>query len=128
MILRPPRSTRPDTLFPYTTLFRSKAIDKGLRVGNMLDYFHGGDKIKTRLAQILYAASPIIHDQLLTLGMDLGGGDVFRGSVDADDVRAQTRQRLAEQARAASHIQPALAGQRPHRPVVSLSMNINRPT
>src|SRR3546814_12586115 len=24
MILRPPRSTRTDTLFPYTTLFRSK--------------------------------------------------------------------------------------------------------
>src|SRR3546814_18596010 len=24
MILRPPRSTRPDTLFPYTTLFRSE--------------------------------------------------------------------------------------------------------
>src|SRR3546814_12277247 len=23
MILRPPRATRPDTLFPYTTLFRS---------------------------------------------------------------------------------------------------------
>src|SRR3546814_15531596 len=92
----------------------------------MLDYFHGGDKIKTRLAQILYAASPIIHVQLLTLGMDLGGRDVLRGSVDADDVRAQTRQRLAEQARAASHIQRALAGQRPHRPVVSVPMSINR--
>src|SRR3546814_6679305 len=26
MILRPPRSTRPDTLFPYTTLFRSAGI------------------------------------------------------------------------------------------------------
>src|SRR3546814_2628963 len=26
MIRRPPRSTRTDTLFPYTTLFRSKAI------------------------------------------------------------------------------------------------------
>src|SRR3546814_11108676 len=90
----------------------------------MLDYFHGGDKIKTRLAQILYAASPIIHVQLLTLGMDLGGRDVLRGSVDADDVRAQTRQRLAEQARAASHIQRALAGQRPHRPVVSVPMSI----
>src|SRR3546814_3339216 len=25
MIRRPPRSTRPDTLFPYTTLFRSPA-------------------------------------------------------------------------------------------------------
>src|SRR3546814_5581076 len=27
MIRRPPRSTRTDTLFPYTTLFRAKAID-----------------------------------------------------------------------------------------------------
>src|SRR3546814_3158256 len=27
MIRRPPRSTRTDTLFPYTTLFRSKALD-----------------------------------------------------------------------------------------------------
>src|SRR3546814_19431558 len=26
MILRPPRSTRTDTLFPYTTLFRSAAV------------------------------------------------------------------------------------------------------
>src|SRR3546814_2644282 len=31
MIRRPPRSTRTDTLFPYTTLFRSA-----------LGYFHGG--------------------------------------------------------------------------------------
>src|SRR3546814_3082821 len=32
MIRRPPRSTRTDTLFPYTTLFRSKRdrIDRGL--------------------------------------------------------------------------------------------------
>src|SRR3546814_21045736 len=30
MILRPPRSTRTDTLFPYTTLFRSTAIAIGL--------------------------------------------------------------------------------------------------
>src|SRR3546814_6907658 len=28
MIRRPPRSTRTDTLFPYTTLFRSPASDK----------------------------------------------------------------------------------------------------
>src|SRR3546814_3610056 len=27
MIRRPPRSTRTDTLFPYTTLFRSAAVD-----------------------------------------------------------------------------------------------------
>src|SRR3546814_13344935 len=32
MIRRPPRSTRTDTLFPYTTLFRSP-FDVGRRVG-----------------------------------------------------------------------------------------------
>src|SRR3546814_6980225 len=30
MIRRPPRSTRTDTLFPYTTLFRSKRAIEGL--------------------------------------------------------------------------------------------------
>src|SRR3546814_4364053 len=29
MIRRPPRSTRTDTLFPYTTLFRSKMVHIG---------------------------------------------------------------------------------------------------
>src|SRR3546814_2250261 len=33
MIRRPPRSTRTDTLFPYTTLFRSP---RGVRPGNRL--------------------------------------------------------------------------------------------
>src|SRR3546814_2365714 len=32
MIRRPPRSTRPDTLFPYTTLFRSQ--DEVPRIGD----------------------------------------------------------------------------------------------
>src|SRR3546814_2967335 len=31
MIRRPPRSTRTDTLFPYTTLFRSVAVLRGQR-------------------------------------------------------------------------------------------------
>src|SRR3546814_8621867 len=31
MIRRPPRSTRTDTLFPYTTLFRSHDYARGLR-------------------------------------------------------------------------------------------------
>src|SRR3546814_2715437 len=33
MIRRPPRSTRTDTLFPYTTLFRSTTVD-GLVTGD----------------------------------------------------------------------------------------------
>src|SRR3546814_7900085 len=34
MIRRPPRSTRTDTLFPYTTLFRSKAASRSTRRRN----------------------------------------------------------------------------------------------
>src|SRR3546814_5037603 len=33
MIRRPPRSTRTDTLFPYTTLFRSREGSRGVRCG-----------------------------------------------------------------------------------------------
>src|SRR3546814_19412955 len=32
MIRRPPRSTRTDTLFPYTTLFRSRQLTDGQRL------------------------------------------------------------------------------------------------
>src|SRR3546814_10725118 len=37
MIRRPPRSTRTDTLFPYTTLFRSLAIARRYLVKRQLD-------------------------------------------------------------------------------------------
>src|SRR3546814_20940507 len=51
MIRRPPRSTRTDTLFPYTTLFRSQASDKAIvprpvRAVDVLDRF--GDSITNR--------------------------------------------------------------------------------
>src|SRR3546814_9157990 len=39
MMRRPPRSTRTDTLFPYTTLFRSKFVC-GARVGTLRENFH----------------------------------------------------------------------------------------
>src|SRR3546814_6379775 len=44
MIRRPPRSTRTDTLFPYTTLFRSKAseffcfLNRFIQLGFCFDY------------------------------------------------------------------------------------------
>src|SRR3546814_21096704 len=41
MIRRPPRSTRTDTLFPYTTLFRSVGLDHG-RGRRCLDAFAHG--------------------------------------------------------------------------------------
>src|SRR3546814_17601780 len=39
MIRRPPRSTRTDTLFPYTTLFRSELTGEGMIVN--LDWLSG---------------------------------------------------------------------------------------
>src|SRR3546814_10965913 len=36
MIRRPPRSTRTDTLFPYTTLFRSAGIEMRVRVDRIV--------------------------------------------------------------------------------------------
>src|SRR3546814_20262129 len=48
MILRPPRSKRTDTLFPYTTLFRSIAVeDRRLRPGGQIlaadhEHWHAG--------------------------------------------------------------------------------------
>src|SRR3546814_11945111 len=37
MIRRPPRSTRTDTLFPYTTLFRSLDVGEGVRAAFLAD-------------------------------------------------------------------------------------------
>src|SRR3546814_1692940 len=39
MIRRPPRSTRTDTLFPYTTLFRSRPPVRRLRI-SVMDYIN----------------------------------------------------------------------------------------
>src|SRR3546814_5382635 len=70
MIRRPPRSTRTDTLFPYTTLFRSGAdqiadaahVDHrmiepraGERAGEVRDHRGAGDRKSTRLNSVTNA-------------------------------------------------------------------------
>src|SRR3546814_10341064 len=52
MIRRPPRSTRTDTLFPYTTLFRSLERKFGLVGG---DIMHGNMSLDQ-----LWAARPVL--------------------------------------------------------------------
>src|SRR3546814_10231256 len=42
MIRRPPRSTRTDTLFPYTTLFRSAQVRAAGRLGGAQDELSAG--------------------------------------------------------------------------------------
>src|SRR3546814_17821756 len=55
MIRRPPRSTRTDTLFPYTTLFRSRR-DRRRRDGCDGGRRHGGRGRSLRNAGIRVAA------------------------------------------------------------------------
>src|SRR3546814_14570949 len=54
MIRRPPRSTRTDTLFPYTTLFRSIGAKSVFRISCpalMIALFAGGLSIQVARAQ-----------------------------------------------------------------------------
>src|SRR3546814_19972537 len=68
MIRRPPRSTRTDTLFPYTTLFLSAQIfgrgglerRGGHRFQNADDRARGGDA-----ARIIGRAAQLLHPELV---------------------------------------------------------------
>src|SRR3546814_10667982 len=55
MIRRPPRSTRTDTLFPYTTLFRSDAI------GGVVGQAVAGDRRLRRRAEALQPDLIALH-------------------------------------------------------------------
>src|SRR3546814_16515155 len=52
MIRRPPRSTRTDTLFPYTTLFRSAWMAVETMVARQLTYFAAREKDSERRCEI----------------------------------------------------------------------------
>src|SRR3546814_20542660 len=73
MIRRPPRSTRTDTLFPYTTLFRSR-VD-GLRVAAAVgapDLPATRVQIADDVAEILLGADDLdLHDRLEQLDAGL---------------------------------------------------------
>src|SRR3546814_1546464 len=52
MLRRPPRATRTDTLFPYTTLFRSVDILPALRLVRTLAIGIGGQRLERRGAVV----------------------------------------------------------------------------
>src|SRR3546814_7264915 len=81
MIRRPPRSTRTDTLFPYTTLFRSRDRNRRLRAVVALCVAVGRD-----LAHRIAAAAGIL------VGID--------GDANRSDRRLSVGQTEAEAARA----------------------------
>src|SRR3546814_8452458 len=67
MIRRPPRSTRTDTLLPYTTLFRSDPIGALLAVGIYAYITHGGAQ-----ANSVGIVTDVVAASLLA--MLIGGG------------------------------------------------------
>src|SRR3546814_2957775 len=73
MIRRPPRSTRTDTLFPYTTLFRSKQV---------MTTVNGRQLFGTtnRVAQLLDFSSDI-----------LSGVDVYRSEEHTSELQSLMR-------------------------------------
>src|SRR3546814_19989981 len=61
MIRRPPRSTRTDTLFPYTTLFRSHSIEE-LGEWQGIDPATGFQLVKTAEGRVLRIADLVDDD------------------------------------------------------------------
>src|SRR3546814_2678996 len=88
MVRRPPRSTRPDPLFPYATLFRSVADD------DVRQYLAAKADPLDRIARGNAAAVELIADELVG---DRLARDPHPG--DEDDHRAGRQPSLLEQQR-----------------------------
>src|SRR3546814_6940735 len=67
MIRRPPRSTRTDTLFPYTTLFRSAAVS----AANAVILLHEGDVEASTITTWMRLIAPL--DRPITVEVCIGG-------------------------------------------------------
>src|SRR3546814_11942898 len=80
MIRRPPRSTRTDTLFPYTTLFRSAS-----------------DRIRVRgaLALRVRPASQCREDRLRSLGVQASAAVVVEGRSEEHTSELQSLMRIS---------------------------------
>src|SRR3546814_8789429 len=85
MIRRPPRSTRTDTLFPYTTLFRSVEV-----VAEDIKFAESGLEAAAGEVEFTYTNDGVIGHTLLIDGVDdfklevEANGDVDEGTVTLD--------------------------------------------
>src|SRR3546814_15846599 len=94
MIRRPPRSTRTDTLFPYTTLFRSRAL--GGQIG-AVDRRRRVDRRRERAAEQYLAparrelAARLAHDRrgILAANPEGIGGEASGFGGKRHDAREQ---------------------------------------
>src|SRR3546814_16101346 len=68
MIRRPPRSTRTDTLFPYTTLFRSLELELAAEEGVAAA---GVDHVARAEGQRIAVGAPRMHQRRAAVGAEL---------------------------------------------------------
>src|SRR3546814_3680196 len=106
MIRRPPRSTRTDTLFPYTTLFRSDQVARERGLHLLVSSYHGnqaeqGAALRAMRGRVdgLLVMSPfvgeagIVHDNLspgmpavlMNSSLDGGPGEPGLRAVSVDN-------------------------------------------
>src|SRR3546814_19268217 len=75
MLRRPPRSTRTDTLFPYTTLFRSSSVD-GYTTAQTSSIKAGGNMTRTA------------ENGITDVGTDIAAGGDFTQTANTWDSKA----------------------------------------
>src|SRR3546814_4241529 len=96
MIRRPPRSTRTDTLFPYTTLFRSQRIAGGRPMDAREVDVGVGPHVHLHLARTVWLHDVEIDERVgrargrIALVVDLGARRADRRAADNAD-RKSTR-------------------------------------
>src|SRR3546814_3116100 len=83
MIRRPPRSTRTDTLFPYTTLFRSAVDHRGHPLVEV-----GGDLVGLLLAEVAVGDG---LGQVLLVGGDERVDDPLRSEEHTSELQSLMR-------------------------------------
>src|SRR3546814_7058812 len=94
MIRRPPRSTRTDTLFPYTTLFRS--------VINSLVQLFDLDRVLHGFARALIGRFPIYESFLYSTAEHQNGAAIGKVTVHAvelffvDNIRLRSEEHTSE--------------------------------
>src|SRR3546814_20934929 len=90
MIRRPPRSTRTDTLFPYTTLFRSPCARNRLGIGRSVDRIaDDAARLRDREVRSRAAEDDVVerHALLPRIGGSEGVAAIFaRDAVDGRGV------------------------------------------
>src|SRR3546814_2457399 len=95
MLRRPPRSTRTDTLFPYTTLFRSdEVLRRKVAVKVLHPHLGADDTFITRFRQEAVAAARLTHPGIVSI-YDTCSDDGLRSEEHTSELQSLMRNSYA---------------------------------